>query len=93
MIRAKKNSTPEKTLWAHVIIQAIEDLEHKPTPSCTNINGRKYKSHCDKCYGKHHAKWWIKYSQRGFTSFPHLCEIVGMDPEIIRQGLKERNLI
>lgn len=96
MIRNKENFSAEVTLWAHVIMQALEDLAHVPTASCPGGSGigiKAYKTHCDKCEGKDHAKWWILHSSGDMTSFPSVCEIVGMDPDIIRKKLKERKFI
>lgn len=84
-----EDSTPEQKLWAGVLLRAILDLLHKPTPSCVRNKEHRWGG-CPQCRGKTSAKWWFLSSNGdSINSFPVVCEIIGVDPHKIREELKE----
>lgn len=86
---------PERKLYVAVILQTIEDLEHKPSVSCTykgKKNGRTLGRKCDKCASKRYSRWWLFKDRRGSEidgTFEYVCEICGFDPQYLRKLIKE----
>ena len=74
-------------LWAAVMLRAIWDLAHVKTATCRQENPGKNRKYCDICAGKEQAIYWINNSRDYFGSFPAVCEILGIDPDFLKQRL------
>jgi hypothetical protein len=90
LVLNKEDATGEEKLWAAVLLRAILDLSHKPTYSCTNRKSYKCGT-CHTCQSKSSAKWWVfeSHDMQDVSSFPSVCDTIGVDPVYMRQAIKE----
>ena len=68
------HTTPEKKLWAAVLVQAFSDLEGLAFGNQRAINNNR-----------NQAKGWIKSNDASYIgSFLYVCEVLDIDPSFVR---------
>lgn len=85
--------TEEQKMWAHVILHSINDLVHKPAPSC--LAKTRARKTCELCASKDFTNWWFSESHKiqYIGSFSYACEAAGVDHKYFLTTLKRMKII
>ena len=91
--KARDGSRGELELWRAVLLQAVEDLRRTGPSFEVAMNGIRVKGRtpsarmrCD----RNNAAAWFRSSSTGVGSFLWICDLFGLDAELVRAGVKKK---
>jgi hypothetical protein len=91
--KARNGNRGELELWGAVLLQAVEDLRRRGPSFEIAMNGIRLKGRTHSARvrrDRNNAAAWFRSSSNRVGSFLWICDLFGLDADVVRTGVKKK---